>query len=281
MSTLKQLIQPRSPEEAVRAYADAEGTTLYISGGTILVHAGAAIDTAVDTCRIDAREISMESDGTLAIGACARIADLARSAAAAAVAGGLLARTARGVANHTIRNLATVGGNIVSWHFPTDLPPALLALDAVLRVVSVDGEREFPLESFYTRRREVFTRGDLITVVRVPNVPLLTGAFHKVGRKRMDVAIASAAAAVGGRDSGALDVRLALGALGVAPLRAREAEEYLVENGLDAQTIRHAAVMAVDAACPRGDRRASADYRRSAAVAAAVRVLAEAAGLEG
>jgi len=281
MSTLKELIQPNSPEEAVQAYAGGSGTTLYISGGTILVHAGASIDTAVDICRIGAREISAGPDGTLTIGGCARIADLARSEAASAVAGGLLTRAARGIANHTIRNLATVGGNIVAWHFPTDLPPALLALDAVLCVRSGDGEREFPLDLFYTRRRDIFTRGDLITAVRIPNTPGLSGAFHKVGRKRLDVAIASAAAAVATPDGGALDVRLALGALGVAPLRAREAEAYLVEHGLDVQTIRHAAGLAVDAARPRGDRRASADYRRSAASAAAVRALTEAAGLQG
>ena len=245
MSTIRELIRPNSPEEAVRAHAGSSGTALYISGGTILVHAGAMIDTAVDLCAIGARGVSTEPDGTVVIGACTQIGALARSGEAEAVAGGILTQAARGVANHTIRNLATVGGNIVAWHFPTDMPPALLALDAVLRVHTTEGAKDITLDAFYTRRREVFRRGDLIIDVRVPSSPMLTGAFHKVGRKRLDVAIASAAAVVGGLESGTPDVRLALGGLGAAPLRARGAEEYLIGNGLDAATVRKAAGIAV------------------------------------
>jgi len=281
MSTITNLIRTSSPEEAVEAYTAGVGTTLYLSGGTILVHAGASIDTAVDICRIGADAISLEPDGTLVLGACTHIGDLARSPEAAGFAGGILATAARGIANHTIRNLATVGGNVVAWHFPTDLPPVLLALDATLQTMTREGARQFPLESFYASRSEVFTRGDLMTALRIPNADAHRGAFHKVGRKRLDVAIASAAAVVGQREAGAPDVRLALGALGVAPSRARVAEGFLAEHGLSAQTVRDAAGMAVDAARPRGDRRASARYRRDAAIAAAVRVLTEASGLEG
>jgi len=281
MSTIREVIRPVSPEEAVRAYAGSSGTVLYISGGTILVHAGAEIDTAVDLCAIGARGVSTEPDGTVVIGACTPIADLARSGEAEAVAGGILSRAAGRVANHTIRNLATVGGNLVAWHFPTDMPPVLLALDALLRVQTSEGAKDVALDAFYTRRREVFRRGDLIIDVRVPPSSRLMGVFHKVGRKRLDVAIASAAAIVGELEGGMPDVRLALGGLGVAPLRARDAEAYLVENGLDAVTVRRAAGIAVDVAGPRGDRRATADYRHAAAVAAAVRALTEAAGLEG
>lgn len=281
MSTIKELIRPDTPGEAVRAHAGSPGIALYISGGTILVHAGATIDTAVDLCGIGAAGVSTEPDGSVVIGGCTSIDDLARSAEAEAVAGGILTRAAHGIANHTIRNLATVAGNLVAWHFPTDLPPVLLALDAVLRVQTMDGAKDVTLDAFYTRRREVFRRGDLIVDVRVPASPSLRGSFHKVGRKRLDIAIASAAAVVGGTPDGTSDVRLALGGLGVAPLRARDAEAYLTEHGLDAGTVRRAAEIAVDAAGPRGDRRATADYRRAAAVAAAVRALTEAAGLEG
>ncbi len=281
MSTIRELIRPDSPEAAVRAHAGSPGTALYISGGTILVHAAATIDTAVDLCAIGARGVSTEPDGTVVIGACTHIGDLVRSGEAGAVAGGILTRAAHGIANHTIRNLATVGGNLVAWHFPTDLPPALLALDAVLRVQTSDGAKDVTLDAFYSRRQDVFRRGDLIVDVRVPPSSTLRGAFHKVGRKRLDVAIASAAAVVGELEDGTPDVRLALGGLRVAPLRVRDAEAYLSESGLDAASVRKAAGIAVDTAGPRGDRRATADYRRAAAVAAAVRALTEAAGLEG
>jgi len=114
----------------------------------------------------------------------------ARSPAAGELAGGVLRTAARAVANHTIRNLATVGGNLLSWHYPSDLPPALLALDASVVLRGVEGEREIGLEDFYRSGRDVFRKGDLLVEVRVPNgASRLSGAFEKIGRKRLDVAL--------------------------------------------------------------------------------------------
>lgn len=60
-----------------------------------------------------------------------------------------LADAARNSANHAVRNRATLGGNISTVNFPAaDLPPALLALDATVEVVTGDGPRALPMGEF-------------------------------------------------------------------------------------------------------------------------------------
>jgi CO/xanthine dehydrogenase FAD-binding subunit len=201
MLDLTSLERPTSPEEAIRLFAEAEGTGLYVAGGTVVVAAASPnLDYLVDLTRagLDYERTTEDPSGAhLAIGAMIRIADLARSQAAADLAGGVLREAARAVANHTIRNQATVGGNILSWAYPSDLPPALLALDAHVVVRNGEGERETGLDEFYRSRRDVFRKGDLVVEVRVPlDASRFSGAFEKTGRKRLDVAIMNCAVAL-------------------------------------------------------------------------------------
>jgi CO/xanthine dehydrogenase FAD-binding subunit len=123
--------------------------------------------------------------------------------------------------------LATVGGNIVAWHFPTDLPPVFLALKASLKIQSAAGVRSVPIEAFFTRRRDVFSRGDLIVEVSVPVEDGARGAFVKIGRKRLDVAIVSAAAVLVTDGPAIREARVALAGLNGAPTRVSEVERFL------------------------------------------------------
>ena len=283
MLDLKSLERPKSPEEAVRTFAKAEGTGLYVAGGTIVVpSASSKLDYLVDLSDAGLeyqRTEESPSGGHLAIGAMTTIADLARSPAAGELAGGVLRTAARAVANHTIRNLATVGGNLLSWHYPSDLPPALLALDASVVLRGVEGEREIGLEDFYRSGRDVFRKGDLLVEVRVPNgASRLSGAFEKIGRKRLDVAVVSCAAALLVADGVIREARVALNGGVSAPVRLREAERFVVGKLVDKADFLQAARLATDALEMRSDHRASAAYRKKIAAVIVRRALVRAAG---
>ena len=57
-------------------------------------------------------------------------------------------------ASRLIRNGATIGGNIGTASPIGDLPPALLALEAVVVLSGVEGDREVPLADYFTGYRE-------------------------------------------------------------------------------------------------------------------------------
>lgn len=277
---LKTLHRPPTGEAAFRTFAESEGNGLYVAGGTIVVHSGAELDFLIDVSTAGLAGVLPEPDGALVIGATTTVSELARSEAASAPGDGVLVSAARGVANHTVRNLATVGGNIVSWHFPTDLPAVLLALDADLSILSQDGPRNVPLRDFFARRSEVFSPGDLILSVRVPASGGLVGAFEKIGRKRLDVAVVNAAAVVQVSDGVFGEVRVAVNGTGGPPLRLEEAERTLTGSEVSEDAVREAASL-VSSLAPREDVRASAEYRSRVAEVAVRRALTRAAGMNG
>jgi carbon-monoxide dehydrogenase medium subunit len=270
MLDIKVLERPTTPEEAVKAFAEGSGSALFLAGGTILVPAASPnldrlvdlADTGLDYVREDAGEAGPE----IAVGATTRIARLATDPLLKGLAQGLLADAARAVATHTVRNRATVGGNLVAAGYPTDLPTAFLALGASVVVLRGGSRRRVGIGELYDRRSETFRKGDLIVEVRVPLAdPKRRGAFEKIGRKRIDVPIVNCAVSlelIGGRIRGP---RLALGGIGASPVRLRPAEDLLEDSGASADMFAEASALAVRGIEPRSDHRASGEYRRKVA----------------
>ncbi len=280
MFDLSVLHRPTSPDEAVRLFGETEGNGLYVAGGTVVVPAGSPnLSYLVDLSAAGLDYIRRDA-AHVVIGATVTVADLARSPEAGDPASGLLRHAALSVANHTVRNLATVGGNVGAWSYPTDLPVALLVLDAALVVQDASGRRELPLSDYFSKRGEVFRKGDLIVELRLSaSFAGLTGGFDKIGRKKLDVAIVNAAAAMkvdGGRMT---DIRVALGGGGAAPVRLPECESFLSANDISEDVFAEAGRVASSAVSARGDHRASAEYRTKVSAIAVKRALMRAAGL--
>jgi carbon-monoxide dehydrogenase medium subunit len=284
MLDLQAVLRPASAAEAVQALAGTQGRGLYVAGGTIVVPVAPKLDFLVDLTAAGLGGIRAEDaaggSGVLVLGATLTIGDLLRSPEAGRPPSGLLRQTAAGLANHTVRNLATVAGNLLAWSFPTDLPPALLVLDATLVVAGPAGRRTITLEDFYARRRDSFASGDLVVEVRVPETePGLAGAFEKMGRKRLDVALVNAAAAVRLEDGRIADARLAMNGVGGPPRRFRDVEGFLAGKPAEPDLFAEVARMVSASAEPRPSHRAGADYLKKLAGIAARRALMRAAGL--
>lgn len=170
------------------------------------------------------------------------------------------------IGGHQVRNVATVGGNIVNASPAADLVPVLLALDAVVTCVGAGGERTLPLADFLLGPGRTSRRpDDLLTAVRFPwPAPRTATAFLKAGRRRaMEISVACVAARLtldaGGSCAAAA---IALGAVAPTTMRAAQAEAGLVGRPLTAATLREAGRAAAAACAPIDDVRASAHYRR-------------------
>ena len=96
----------------------------------------------------------------------------------------LLGQAAHHVGGWAIRNMGTVGGNLFAPPPSGDFAVALLALDAQVKLVRVDGERVLPLADFYTGfMTTALAPGELVTEIRVP-VPEGLAVYAKVGRRQ-------------------------------------------------------------------------------------------------
>jgi len=212
--------------------------------------------------------ITRTKDGALVIGATVTHREAERSSDVAAFCPAL-ARTFASVATVRIRNQATVGGNLAHADPAQDPPAMLLALGAEVLVVSTAGERAVPLsELFVDYLTTSLAHGDVVRAVRVPALADGTRATYVkfLPRTADDYATVSVAAVLRLAADGTIaDVRVALGAAGPTPIRARSVEDALRGARPDAGRIAEAAALARDDVDPLDDVRGSTTYKREMA----------------
>jgi carbon-monoxide dehydrogenase medium subunit len=182
----------------------------------------------------------------------------------------LVAETYHHVATIRVRNMATVGGGLAHADPNQDPPPTLIALGATVKATSVDGSRVIPLDEFFTDYYETVLKPDeIVTEVFIPKMaPNSAGAYLKfLPRTADDYATVSAAAVLTLDKSGKTinDVRIALGSVGVTPIRATAAEAVLRGQPLKAEAFVEAGEKAKEAVDPVSDFRGSAAYKKEMA----------------
>jgi CO/xanthine dehydrogenase FAD-binding subunit len=164
----------------------------------------------------------------------------------------MLIEAARQVGGPQIQNRGTVGGNIANGSPAGDSLPVLAAVDAVVMLRSVDGERRIPLTAFYTGYRATVMRVDeLIVAVEVPRV---AGAqwFRKVGTRAAQAISKVVVAAVR-----APSPRIAVGSVAPTVIRLGATERALAGGA----SIDDAVVALRGEVRPIDDLRSTAEYR--------------------
>jgi CO/xanthine dehydrogenase FAD-binding subunit len=166
-----------------------------------------------------------------------------------------------------VLSVATIGGNLGNGSPAADTPPPLITYDASVRVMSAHQERIIPLREFHTGPgATVLAPNELITGVEFDAFPEgRASAFQKLTRVASDISKVTCAVAV--QRDGALctQCRIALGAVGPTPLRARAAEAALEGRTIDASVLEEGARLVVGDISPIDDIRCSEMYRREAA----------------
>jgi xanthine dehydrogenase YagS FAD-binding subunit len=209
----------------------------------------------------------------------------------------VLAEAAAVAATPPLRNMATVGGNLLQrsrcWYFrnprvhcwlkggdacqaqdgenrlhailgggacwsahPSDIAPALLALDAEVRLRSPAGARTLPLAEFFAlpadhRRTETVLRPDeLVMSIRLPPAPTGTRSTYRkaMDRKVWAFALVGVAAALQLDGRRVVHARLALGGVAPIPWGATAAEAVLLDGEASAELFTRAAAAALAAA---------------------------------
>jgi carbon-monoxide dehydrogenase medium subunit len=178
------------------------------------------------------------------------------------------------VGGRQIRNVATVGGNIVNASPAADLVPVLLTLDTTVDLVGADGARSVPLDDFLLDRGRTDRQTDeVLTAVRFAKPPTASAtAFLKGGRRKaMEISVVCVAAHLAGPRArgGYHTARLAIGAAASRTFRPIQAEQLVADGGSFADAGR----LAAEAAAPIDDVRASARYRRLLVAALVERAL--------
>ena len=164
-----------------------------------------------------------------------------------------------------IRNIGTVGGNLVNAVPSADLPPILIALDAQARIVGPSRERTVTLEDFFLGPgKTMLENGEILAEIIIPDQPTTGSNYIKFGLRRAGaLAVVGVASSVTVSDGTCQDVRIVLGAVAPTPIRARRAENVLRSKKISPELINEAGKIAAEESKPINDIRGSIEYRRN------------------
>ena len=164
------------------------------------------------------------------------------------------------VASRGIRNRATVVGNICSAVPSCDAAPVLLVYDAQVLILGPDGERTVHIDEWFTGPKKTdLQSGELVVGLEIPSsARACGGSYVKLGRYRgEDLAQASVAVLV----SPDYEYRVAFGAVGPVPVRARKLEAAIKGEEPSDEMLEAARKLITRETSPITDIRATAEYR--------------------
>lgn len=281
---VRNYVMAKEAEEAIKLLLEYEGRGRIIAGGTDLVldlQSGKyQADCLVDITGIPGLAEIVRCKDELEIGAAvthnqAAINPLVRQYAHA------LAKASHSVGSNQIRNVSTIGGNIVNGQPAADSAVALAALGASVEVQSAEGTERLPMEKLYAGfgKSTVDSTKSLVTRIRVPAAVYGEGSGYArlEQRKALALPMVCVAAFLRLKDGAVEMCRIAMAPVGVGPVRAIEAETYLTGKEASKETFEEAGRLTLKNAKLRDSLiRGSKEYREEVLPVMTARALAEA-----
>jgi len=262
-----QLVSPDNLDQALDLLAGADGAWRPFAGGTdlmVLLEAGKLTHKQyVNIWNLDElRGIEITED-TVTLRALTTYTDVQANAVLREEFP-MLCQAAKETGGLAIQNRGTLGGNIVNASPAADSPPALLAYDAELELISSSGARRVPYARFHRGYKQMDIRADeLLSAIHLPRsrAPRIH-YYRKVGTRRAQaiskVCFAGVAEVAGQTP---VYVRLALGSVAPIPIRCARTEAALLNKNLNEQTIQSGLAALQNEIAPIDDIRSTRDYR--------------------
>jgi aerobic carbon-monoxide dehydrogenase medium subunit len=260
---------PSTVDDAVALLAGNEDASV-LAGGQSLIPL-LALRLARPALLVDINGLAelsgiFEADGWVTMGTMTR-EYVAEESATIARALPLLAAALPLIGHEAIRSRGTVGGSLAHADPAAELPAVAIALDAEFVVRGTSGERVVPAAEWFEGYLTTSRRPDeLLVEVRFPAAKPGTGvSFQEIARRHGDFAIVGLATSLTLSDGTITDARLAFAGVSDVPVRATQAEAFLMREAPSAAVFDEAARLATEGIDPPADLHGSAEYRRKVA----------------
>jgi CO/xanthine dehydrogenase FAD-binding subunit len=277
--------EPTTIEEAVRMLRKQGGQARPLAGGTDLLvrmKRGEILPSAlINLKRIKGLDKIRKGPGRgISVGALTPVSTIEQSPLIRSTHP-MLAEAARLLGSPSIRNLATLGGNVGRASPASDMVPSLIVLKARVMIDGIRGKKELDMERLFSGPgTTTLSKGELIRSFFLPSLPPRSGGTYlKLGRHEgMDCALVGVAVclSLSGKNREVKEARVALSAVAPVPLRATKTEEVLLSGPLTEERIREASRVAAMESSPIDDLRASGSYRKEMASVLTYRAVLEA-----
>ncbi len=279
---------PGTLDEAVKAFAEADGAARILAGGTdLLVQMRAGMiepGLVVDIKKIpEMTAVTENPDGSMVVGAAVSGATLAEHPRFGSVWPGVL-EALNLIGSDQIQGRASAGGNLCNGSPAGDSVPAMVAAGAMVTIQGPNGRRTIPVEDVPAGPgRTTLAPGEILVSFTLPaRGPGSSDAYLRmIPRTEMDIAVVGCAVNLTMENGTCTAARVSLGAVAPTVLLVEDAAKALVGSTLDEAAV-EAAAAACRAACkPIDDKRGTIVYRTKISGVLLKRTLAVAAERAG
>jgi CO/xanthine dehydrogenase FAD-binding subunit len=265
------LIAPKSLDAVLQILADSPDHYTPIAGGTeLMVALGAGRlqpKKFISLWNLEELRFIEETPDAIVIGAGTTFTDIRKHPAVTRELS-LLSQAASWTGSIANQNRGTLGGNIVNASPAADSPPALLAYDAILTLISVRGTRTMPYRDFHLAYKKTALACDEIlhSVAISRNISCYKTYIRKVGTRNAQAISKVAIAALAHMNNGRIDdIRIGSASLRETPARLVATEQSLLDQPITPKTIAAARAAVLSEAVPIDDIRSTAKYRATVA----------------
>ena len=270
LRTIKEFeyFNPSTLAEAISLLAKYKGNTKILGGGTDLLiemkQRRLTPKYLIDIKKISELDyIKYDEDEGLKIGALVTHNSLINSAVVQEK-NNLLSEASLAVGSVQTRNKGTIIGNICNASPSADTIPALIALDAALKLASIEGERIVKVEKFFAGPfKTILKDTEIVTEIQVPKLPPNSGGTYLnlskiTAEDETLIGIGVVISIENLTNKICRDVRIGLGSVAPTPMRAKMAEKFLKGKRIEDIICEQAAEIAANESSPRS----RAEYRR-------------------
>ena len=269
--TQYELIAPSTLDDALEILADAPAPYTPIAGGTELMVALSAgrlqPHKFISLWNLPELRFIEVSTDAITIGAGSTFTDIRNHPVIGAELP-LLTQAASWTGAIANQNRATIGGNIVNASPAADTPPALLAYNAEVTLVSAHDERTLPYRDFHlSYKKTALAPNELLhSVTILRNHKGYKQYIRKVGTRNAQAISKVAIAALARTNKGLIeDIRIGAASLREVPTRLPLTEAALLHNPITPETIAAARAALISESAPIDDIRSTANYRTAIA----------------
>ncbi|MBU1538126.1 FAD binding domain-containing protein [Myxococcota bacterium] len=278
MKNVEAFIRPENIEEVLENMA-LPGALALAGGTTVSLSKDPNVLRLVDLSGVGALKAIEVDDDKVVLGAMVTMTDILQTEIPLPAA---LRLAARAVSSTPIRNMVTIGGELARGVYWTDLPVALLTLDATVKVCSSASSRLVPVRELYREHpSKNLAPGEIITKVYLPKGHTKS-SFIKFAKTEVDYAMLNVSATVQLSADGIFErVQVAIGAVTPLAVPLVAVEEFLVGKKISKETYAQAAQIAAQGLKYRKDFRISSEYQTEMVLVHVARVIENAVSAAG
>ena len=183
----------------------------------------------------------------------------------------LLSQACSQIGSPQIRNIGTIGGNIVNAQPAADSVIALLALDATCIIVSKDGLRDMPIGTLFSGPgiSTIDSTQHIVTEIHFDTVSSSAGsAFCRLSRRKagsLPILNCGVCLHWNSEENTITQLRIAMGPVAPTPMRLYETEKAFTSDTFSMKLMQEVLNKTSEEVCPRSSLRGGREYRKEMA----------------